>query len=899
MSSFLESIGESGERPAPENIDSSFLASIGEGERSSEIQRIQSLAKRSDKEVLDNLPDTLRVAFWDTGVPISDEVAASLVGAGHMMSDVYRGVKQIMGIDEESLAVEQQAMDDLYDSSLSTYAIGGAVVGALAEPLGFLIPATKGKGIAKAVGIGAAAGAGYGALSYVNEGAGQTRAANAAFGALLVGGSAGVIRKVLNTSEAKQVKKADELIDNVEKYWAQRTLDDVPFPDIQRELKTLTPSISDDLLEAAKITGRKARLPMKTDEALELLDFYNPTTPKVKSGGILENIAGIFSTRVKNISEEVFGKVRQHDYNIMTRTHEDLKRTDVFVQDYNKKVKGPDKATLDQALMNGEFDLVESILKRHGGDKLVEEFGSVRKVLDELGDEFTQAGRFKEKLPNYFPRYVKDYEGLLSKLGAKERSVISRTVDDANAKMIKARGYKLSPLEEGQVLNNAIRGYPIKAFKPSLAKERKIDKLTDDMMEFYATPSESLHTYIRNAIHDLEKLKFFGKDAKWIDIEGVKTLDISDSVGALLQKMGRGRFTASQEKELRHLLDVRFGIGERAPNKIVQDTKNIMYAALLGNPVSAVTQLGDIGVSIYLNGFRNSMKGLVNRKVKMEDFGLADNLAEEFATTSKTSKFLRASFKYGGFKAVDKLGKDTLLNSSLLKWQKLSRTEKGLKKLSEKYKGVFGDEFEQLALDLKSKKISENVKLFLFNELADIQPVSLSEMPEMYLRMPNGRVAYMLKTFMLKQADVIRRDAVQQIRKGNVAKGLSNLTRYALILGTANTGSTYIKDMMQGKEVEPEGMDIGENFLKMFGTGEYMRNKVIEGKPVEALMGITVPPFQMFDDILQMDAEAIKYMPIAGKVWYMWFGGGLEKAAEKKEQKEQERFFSGFNEYEE
>jgi len=868
-----------------------------------EWQDAEPLVERSDAEVLANLPETLRFAFWDTGIPLNKEVASTLVGAGHLMGDTYRGVKQIMGIDEEALAYEAQLMTDLYESSEGGYAMGGAVIGGVLEPTGLLLPGMKAASMGKAVIKGTGIGASYASLGYVNEEAGQTRLGNTAMGAglgVVVGAS---FKKISNLMEARKVNEAEQFLSGFERHWAEQMVQGKAPTQISKELKMVYPNVSEELTNVVNLTGRKAKLSMTTKEAEELLDWHNPTTPKVKPGGLMEKIGGIVSTRVKNIDEGVFGTLRQHDYNVLVRTHENLEEVNVFMRDYTKKIPETDRKTVDQALFNGDFDSVESVLKRHGGSELVQEFSRVKKVLNDFGDEFVVANRFNEKLDNYFPRYVKDFEGLKAKLGSKKATLLEDAIAKANDKLVKKRGRPMNPTEEGALINKTLRGFPVKGFKPGLAKKRKIDQLDDEMMEFYASPTESLNTYVRNAVHDLEKLKFFGKDRKYTKVDGVKTLDIDASVGAVVQKL-KGKLTGTQETELKHLLETRFGIGEKATSRGMQDVKNIMYSGLLANPISAATQLGDIGVSVYMNGFRNTISGLFKRRVRMEDFGLADNLAEEFATTTKTGKFLRGSLKWGGFRAIDKLGKDTLLNSSLRKWEKAAQSTKGMKKFDAKYRKVFGDEFEQLALDVKSGKMSENVKLMLFNELADIQPISLSEMPEMYLKMPNGRVMYMLKSFMLKQMDLIRRDGIQEIKKGNYKKGTANMMRYALTLGAANTGSSYIKDAMMGKEVEPEGMDVPMNFLKMFALSEYVGNKVADGNVLEAGIGMLTPPYSMFDDIMSAGVKALeeegidearntewmRYMPIGGRLWYMWFGGGLEAAAEKKSNKEWEDF---------
>ena len=94
-----------------------------------------TLDKDEDSDVVDNLPDTLQVGFWQTPsissekVPedirlkrepleISPEVSAFVVGAGHMMQDVYRGVKQMAGIDEETMKRNEMNMFAIIYTSL-------------------------------------------------------------------------------------------------------------------------------------------------------------------------------------------------------------------------------------------------------------------------------------------------------------------------------------------------------------------------------------------------------------------------------------------------------------------------------------------------------------------------------------------------------------------------------------------------------------------------------------------------------------------------------------------------------------------------------------------------------------------------------------------------------------
>lgn len=840
-----------------------------------------------DKDVVDNLPDSLKFAVWDTGLEIPKELSAGLVGAGDMMLDTYHGVKQMLGMDLESMKKDQAIMNDLYDSDVGGYAVGGAVVGALAEPIGFLIPAGKTASLGKAVAKGAGIGAGFAAAGYVDEERGQTRLGNIAIGATLGGAISGTISAVSRKIATKKVIKANQVVDDFEYQWAKKVSDGVDPMTVKKELLLENPGIVSELKDATEKIGRRPHLSMGADEASDIVTYKTSLIKQNDLSLNMDKIAGIMSTRVRNISEPIFGRLREYDRGVMQKTHDLLNESHSFLKGYNK-ISGKDRSIIDKALLNGDIDTVKPILQRHGGDELLAEYKKITGMLDGLGDELYESGRISSKLDNYFPRYVKDKEGLFAAIGKVEKSRAEEQLAKARSKF-----GELTPLQESDIINKAIRGYPIKEGKAGFTQRRGIETVDDKLLGFYASPEESLHTYIRNAVTDLEKSKFFGKDIKFKTMGGNSEFDIDSSVGnAVRRELDDGRIGTAQLNELEHLLGVRFGIGEKSPKGITQLTKNIMYSGLLGNPISAATQLGDLGVSIYVNGFRNTLKvlprALVGKsKVSATDFGLIDNMAEEFATTTKSAKALRAFFKYSGFKKIDKLGKESLLNGSLLKYQKLAKSDKGRLKIAQKYRNVFGDEYEQLVNDLNNKEVTENVKMLLFNELADVQPITLSEVPEMYLRMPNGRITYMLKTFMLKQFDVLRRDAYQQIKAGNKAEGLKNLMKYGIVIGSTNTGSQYIKDWMLGKDVEPDlPTDIGENLFKTFGYSEYLLNKVKEGKLAEATGDVILPPFKMFDKILQADAKAIQYMPLGGKLWYYWYGGGLEDFEQKKRDKE-------------
>jgi len=141
----------------------------------------------------------------------------------------------------------------------------------------------------------------------------------------------------------------------------------------------------------------------------------------------------------------------------------------------------------------------------------------------------------------------------------------------------------------------------------------------------------------------------------------------------------------------------------------------------------------------------------------------------------------------------------------------------------------------------------------------------------------------MLKTFMIKQMDIMRRDGYNEIKKGNVAKGIGNIAKYALVLGIAGATTDQVKNWIMGKDDPFESRDIWMNILKTFGWSEYAIDKATkQGKPLEAIAGAVVPPYRMMDDILRLDPKAVTYIPVIGRMWEARVMGGGQKQEDRK-----------------
>ena len=410
---------------------------------------------------------------------------------------------------------------------------------------------------------------------------------------------------------------------------------------------------------------------------------------------------------------------------------------------------------------------------------------------------------------------------------------------------------------------------------------------------------------MRNAVSEVETAKFFGRDA--IKEEGGK-LNIDKSIGELVAREIRdGKISGKQAIELDSILKSRHGPGNQTSNRYLQDMKNISNMGLLGDFVSTISQGQDLFLATYLNGFRATGMAMVDMaagrsKVNMKDFGLIDHVSEEFVSSRTSAKALQKVFKYSFFTGMDSIGKTVVLNGALKNATNKLASETGEAKFRSKWEPRFGSDYPQLVKDLKAGESTELTDTLAFSQLSKLQPVTKIEMPQKYLDMPNGRVIYMLKSFMLKQFDLARNDIYNELKEGNIKDGMANFARLTLLLGFGGAAADAIRDaMLYGfKNITFKTSDVADQVLKNFGLNTFVLNKVKAGKLGEALTSMIVPPLTMFDPVFQdMKAEldgdpdtesshkSWKFIPLVGKTLYSRYGGGKEKELDKRDRQNQ------------
>ena len=220
----------------------------------------------------------------------------------------------------------------------------------------------------------------------------------------------------------------------------------------------------------------------------------------------------------------------------------------------------------------------------------------------------------------------------------------------------------------------------------------------------------------------------------------------------------------------------------------------------------------------------------------------------------------------------------------------------------EKWGEMYGDQIGTLVSDLKSGELTPLVKQHLFTDLSNFQPTTQSEMTKWALENPNGRILYMLKSFTLKQFDIVRREIVQKAPNQSALKTTKDLGALALWLGGANLATDTMKDLMKGRTVDPS--DLPENamwsLLSPFGLNKFMgETQLGQGKITDAIVGTVAPAAPLVDALGYAAtqpfkkkpnyAKAGRNIPVIGALAYEWLGGGKEEWAKKKRKERRRR----------
>ena len=352
---------------------------------------------------------------------------------------------------------------------------------------------------------------------------------------------------------------------------------------------------------------------------------------------------------------------------------------------------------------------------------------------------------------------------------------------------------------------------------------------------------------------------------------GLPYMGLEDQVGSMtLDLQGEFQLNNDQAERVASLLSSYFKQDSMSP--FVSGLRNMGYISTMGSVFSAVTQLGDLGVAIYRSGKGVALGALrpstytrvisemfksVTRlnKYKLKQLGVDNRILQELSDDQTSlQRALTWVFRLSGLTLMDRVGKETFINTSMKKYEKgarqvvSGRNTRLTRDLNRRLSRKFNDkETQELIRDLASGKRTELTELLAYSELLDVQPVAKSEVPVGYLEYPNGRVFYMLKTFMLKRFDVFVNETNMLKKEGKHSSAMMNMVMLGTILAMSEASADSIKDWMAGRKT-PLPELVWSNLLKLAGLSRYHYYNFINSRPSQAILKVLVPPYDYIDD---------------------------------------------------
>ena len=665
---------------------------------------------------------------------------------------------------------------------------------------------------------------------------------------------------------------------------------------------------------------------------------------------LIDKGLGSISTRLKNVDPMLRSEIRNLDFRTSQKIVTALRIAHPLLEK-TKQMRPQDKFVWDAARRNSDEVKIKELAEKYN---MTADQEKLRAVLNQIRQDAIDVGYDVGFIEEYWPRIIKDQEGFLQATkGISQRPVITDAIKVYADKLgMTVEKFELAyPEQAADIASNTILGRNLGLGGPGNIQARQYETVPPELNKFYMDSDAALMQYIYSMTKKIEARRFFGKVPERIatlkaekkrkqvmlteyekannatridDVSGdlirieqeldkyKLQRDYTENIGSYINDLRlSGRIQADDEKVVRDILDARFH--EHGATGIVNAYKNMSYIDVMGSPISALTQIGDLAWAMYVGkvwtprGLADTVKNVgkaITKKseITKEDLGI-ERIAQEFADGTTLGNAVSKVFKLVGLERIDSIGKETLINNAFSNYKAMASTEDGRQALLKQIKPIFGTQSESVINDLLANNSTDNVKMLLYHRLLDFQPGALSEMSEQYLKSGNGRVFYMLKTYTLKQFDVFRNEAWHKIKTGErdqVIEGIGNMIKLVSLLTLANAGADELKDWMLGKETKFEDHVI-ENFLTMGGASKFVRMQTAREGLGSGLIGQILPPFRFVNsiskdlnqlygsyitgDTIDYDhARIVESIPIGGKLYYWHYGRGEDYKKSSNEQ---------------
>ena len=562
----------------------------------------------------------------------------------------------------------------------------------------------------------------------------------------------------------------------------------------------------------------------------------------------------------------------------------------------------------------------------------------VEDVLDDLLLNAQYAGVDIKHRPNYFPTKVKDLELLRKIRGYTEDDVFKAAVDEFEQQI----GARATQAEKMEIYSEVVRQQ--ERSSPSYMNRRKIDDFDVDDMPAYENIRDAFSQYVGSVVERTNMNTFLGKSADNVPPQVYGRIiekSIGSSIDEMLEKMSAQGLVPdpADMRKLKNLLNDFAVNSGRTGLDALSAYKNLFYATTIGNPISTLSQIPDLAIMASKDptAFGTALKDAIrNRKLEFgfDRYG-KDRIAADILTTGdglregikdlkgnpksakKWNRFsqvlLNKSLKWAGFRKLDMAMKSLGTNTHYTRLRKWANAPDGSKlrnKLERKQKEIFGEKYDDLVAALQRGDVDDPlVSQAVFNEITQIHPLNSVHMPTAYLKNPNLRFTYALKSFMLRHINFMRSELIADIRKakspGEFAEAVGTYGTYIALFAGTNMGTTALQDFILGRDVTLSDRAVKSMTQTLTGINRFQiyqsKNMFDTDNPYQQKMRVgsfaldLLVPHQLITypaaDIAGLhmgernrieDWHSTQLTPVAGKNLYWQLGMGKEKEAQKK-----------------
>jgi SAM-dependent methyltransferase len=548
----------------------------------------------------------------------------------------------------------------------------------------------------------------------------------------------------------------------------------------------------------------------------------------------------------------------------------------------------------------------------------------VRPLFNRIYEERKGVGMEEGFLFEYFPRVIKDMTSYLAYLGNDIRNDFKTYLSEVNAKRNEDNKASIdinTPLA-GVIYGDYIKSDRYKKLKPKLssAEQRKVSFIDEDAMKYYYTPAESFVRYVDSSYKAIENTKLLG------NISGTN-LSQTGLEQALANKKEIGRLgqvimELAQDPNVdqtRLFFEVPY-----IANTFITPSSNptvdpfgylnsAMYGALMIEPTSTLSNAYELAFATLDNGIRPTIAAMLGRKtMTLDEIGVDKRqFSAEYNPDAKgLQKLVATGLELTGFRRMDQFIKESTLTANYNRYRRAALKAKN----SSEYKKLVAEiDFrmpsfrDKIIYDLRNNTPrSPEVRAFLFTKLAETQPISDLEMPAIVKKSPAARTLYVMKTFIIKQANfvfqryfsVMANPQATPAERAKAVKDFGLLLVYFVMIGVPIDA---LKDLVAGRDKYPSDY-ITNSLIRVFGISKYSAYE-FKRDPKAMVMNYFAPvSFQVPLDVIgQLQAfyddeskgkpeTLIRYGPFTDLVYYR-YGPGKESQARKRYKKSLEGEF--------